>query len=128
MGRSVGGVIVGMVVWFVVATLGNLALRAAWPDYALVEKAMMFTLDMQFARLVLGAVSSLAAGYACAALSRRTLRPAMVLAALMLVIFLPVHYALRAAFPWWYHVVFLLSLMVLVPFGATLYRRLGVAS
>ncbi len=57
--RAVAGVAGGLIVWVVVATVGNLALRAAWPGYAGVEAAMSFTPAMLLARLVLGAVSSL---------------------------------------------------------------------
>src|SRR4051812_44600127 len=66
----IGAVIGGLVAWTVVATLLNLALRLAWPPYATVEKAMTFTLGMQLARLVIGAVASLAAGFTTAWISR----------------------------------------------------------
>src|SRR5436190_462968 len=52
----------GFVVWFAVATVGNLALRWLLPGYAEVEKAMNFSLVMLTARLAVGAVASLAAG------------------------------------------------------------------
>jgi ABC-type transport system involved in Fe-S cluster assembly fused permease/ATPase subunit len=120
MGRAIVSIVVGVVVWFVVATLGNWALRAAWPDYAAVERAMTFTLPMLLSRLVLGVVSSLAAGGVTAAIARGTRRPVQVLAAVMVLLFLPVHYTLWTVFPWWYHAAFLVSLPVFVLFGAGL--------
>ena len=62
MARAIGGLVGGLVAWFLIATAGNLALRLAWAGYAEVEKAMTFTLAMMVARLVLGALSSLGAG------------------------------------------------------------------
>ena len=58
--RSIAGVVAGLVAWIAVAQLGNMALRAVLPDYrAGAEPAMTFTLPMMFARLFLGAASSI---------------------------------------------------------------------
>jgi len=44
--RAITGVVAGVVVWILIATVGNLAVRAAWPGYAEVEAAMKFTPEM----------------------------------------------------------------------------------
>jgi hypothetical protein len=108
-------------VWVVVATVGNLLLRAAWPGYAEVEAAMSFTVAMQLLRLLLGAVSSMCAGFFAAWTTRRNGVSVKVLAALLLVAFVPVHYALWERFPVWYHLIFLLSLVVVTMLGAMIY-------
>jgi hypothetical protein len=54
--RTVVAVVVGLIVWFVVATLVNLLFRALWPGYAEVEIGMNFTLAMLLGRLLLGAL------------------------------------------------------------------------
>jgi hypothetical protein len=36
--KAIAGVAGGLVVWMLVATVGNLVLRFAWPGYADVEK------------------------------------------------------------------------------------------
>jgi hypothetical protein len=118
MGRGIAGVVAAVVVWFVVATLGNLVLRAAWTGYSEVEAAMHFTLAMLVARLLLGAVSSLCAGFAVAWITKGSRRSAYILAALLLVMFIPVHYSLWDRFPVWYHLVFLASLVVATLAGA----------
>ena len=64
--RAGAAVVGGFLAWVVVATMGNLVLRAAWPRYAEVEVAMNFTLAMLLLRLLLGAVSSLCAGFVAA--------------------------------------------------------------
>jgi len=123
MARSIGGALAGLVAWFVVATLGNFALRAALPGYTAVEATMEFSDTMLWARLLLGAVSSLTAGVVAGRVASRDRRGVLVLAVLLLALFVPVHYSLWARFPAWYHVVFLLSL-ALVPFaGATIAAR-----
>ena len=116
------GVSVGLVVWSVVATVGNFAIRGLVSGYAEAEPAMRFTLPMLLARLGLGAVSSLAAGFACAALVRLVPIAVKLLAGLVVLLFLPVHYSLWAQFPVWYHVMFLVSLAPLVLLGARLAR------
>jgi hypothetical protein len=112
----------GLVVWFAVATLGNLAIRWLLPGYAEVERAMNFSLDMLWARLVLGALASLAAGAACGAIGRNGRAALYVFAVLLFALFVPVHVELWTKFPMWYHIVFLGSLIPLVVLGARVIR------
>ena len=123
MARAIGGLVGGLVAWFLIATAGNLALRFAWPGYAEVEKAMTFTLAMMVARLVLGVLSSLGAGLTVAWITRGNGRTAQVLAGILLVLFIPVHYWLWDRFPLWYHLTFLVSLVLATVWGAMLYPR-----
>jgi hypothetical protein len=123
MTRAIAGLFGGLVAWFLIATVGNLALRIAWTSYAEVEKAMTFTLAMMVARLLLGALSSLGAGLTVAWITHRSGRMAKALAAILLVLFIPVHYSLWDRFPLWYHFVFLASLVLMTLWGATLYSR-----
>jgi hypothetical protein len=115
--RIVLGVLLGFVVWFGVATVGNLLIRESLAGYAEAEPAMTFTLPMLLARLALGGVSSVIAGFVCAAALRF---PAAVkfFAALLVLFFIPVHYSLWAKFPFWYHAVFLVSIAPLILVGA----------
>jgi hypothetical protein len=127
MKKTILGVVVGLVAWIVIATIGNWLLRAGIAGYAEVEKAMAFTQPMMLARLVLGAVSSLGAG-AVAARVASSGRAATVLAVLLLVLFVPMHVGLWAKFPAWYHLTFLASLAVLTLLGARMsMRRTGNA-
>src|SRR5882762_9131663 len=64
--KTIGAAIAALVTWFFVATVVNLALRASWPHYHEAETAFNFTLAMKLARLVLGAISSLGAGFVAA--------------------------------------------------------------
>jgi hypothetical protein len=118
MKRKVASVLVGLVAWICVATAVNLALRFSWPDYAAAEPTMTFTLGMQVARLLMGAFASLCAGFAAAAIARGSGTPVMALAVLLLLLFIPAHYALWDRFPVWYHIVFLASLMPVTLLGA----------
>ena len=122
--RTAAAVVGGIVAWVVAATLGNFALRALLPGYAGVEQAMTFTFDMQAGRLVVGAIASLAAGFVAGWIAREAGgRAAWLLAAILVLAFLPVHYGLWARFPLWYHLVFFASLLVATPAGAWLVPR-----
>jgi hypothetical protein len=123
MTRGVGGVIGGLIVWLLIATVGDLALRWAWASYADVEKSMSFTLAMMAARLLLGAVASLGAGYTAAWITKRNGRTVKVLAAVLVVVFMPTHYALWDKFPLWYHLAFFASLVAITLLGGILYAR-----
>jgi hypothetical protein len=122
MKRSILALIAGLVLWVLVASLLNRGLRAGLPGYVSAEPAMTFTLGMKIARLVLGALASLAAGAAVGRIapSRRSLP--WILGAIILAAFIPIHVQLWAKFPVWYHLVFLGTLVPLVALGAALTR------
>ena len=113
MARAIAGVVAGVVVWMIIATAGNLAMRAAWPDYADVEAAMRFTPEMMISRLFVGALSSLGAGWLAARITNRNAGAISALVGILIVAFIPVHYALWEKFPLWYHLVFFTSLAVM---------------
>ena len=119
--RSIVSVSASLLVWMAVATLVNRALGAAWPAYALATPAMAFTLPMMIARLLMGAVATLAAGGAAQAAGQRRWL-ALVTGCLLLVFFLPVHVQLWQRFPLWYHLTFLGSLVPLAVAGGRVAR------
>lgn len=121
--RLILAVISGFVTWFVVATLGNFLIRALLPGYQAAEPSMTFTLAMMVARLGLGVVSSLIAGFVCSVVARSNVAAVYSCAAVLVLCFLPVHYNLWHKFPLWYHVFFLVTLAPLVLLGAAVQRR-----
>ncbi|HYA47989.1 MAG TPA: hypothetical protein VEE87_00310 [archaeon] len=122
MKRSILAVIVGLVVWVVVVSLLNRGLRLGLPGYAVAEPAMAFTLGMKVARLIIGALSSLAAGAATGMLARSRTRLPWVLGIIILVAFIPGHIRIWDKFPVWYHLTFLVTLAPLVALGGALTR------
>lgn len=126
--KGVLGVLIGFVAWFAVATVGNLVIRAVVAGYAEAEPEMKFTLPMLVARLALGAVSSVAAGFACAASFRSVPDAVKFLATVLVLFFIPVHYSLWTRFPLWYHAVFLASLAPLALLGGKLARPIASAN
>src|SRR5215469_791450 len=122
--RIAGSVITALVTWFFVATVVNLALRALWPHYHEVEIAFNFTFAMKVARLVLGAISTLGAGFVAAWISKGRMSAATLTGIVLLGLFIPGHYRIWDKFPVWYHLTFLVSLLPLTLVGAALYRRI----
>jgi hypothetical protein len=92
-------------------------MRSSWPAYARVADAMTFTLPMMLARLSIGAVATLAAGWVTAALAPRPLLVRVIPGIILLAVFIPQHIALWHTFPIWYHLTFLLSLVPLTYLG-----------
>ena len=121
--RSILAVIGAVITWFVVATIGNWVLRAVLSGYSAVEVAMTFTLTMMICRLVLGLVASFCAGFLCGVIAGRPGVAPKVAAAVMVVLFLPVHYMLWDKFPIWYHLFFLITLAPTLLIGAALQRK-----
>jgi hypothetical protein len=121
--RSACAVVASIFTWFLVGTVGNWLLRALLPGYAAAEPSLSFSLTMQIARLALGLVSSLCAGAVAAAIAKPGSHAPKVVAALIVALFIPVHYMLWAKFPVWYHLFFLLSLAPTIFLGAALLAR-----
>ena len=123
MWRQVIAFVTGLITWILVASLLNRLLRLGLPGYAGAEPAMDFTLSMEWARLALGALASVSAGYVLARLAPSGARLPLILGALLLAAFLPAHYSLWNKFPIWYHLLFLLTIIPLVMAGARLGAR-----
>jgi len=120
MKRSIFAVLGGIVVWVLVASVLNRGLRAGLAGYALAEPTLTFTLGMKIARLILGSLSSLAAGAAAGLIAPSRTSLPWVLGAVILAAFLPAHIHIWEKFPVWYHLVFLGTLVPLVVLGAAL--------
>ena len=118
--RLVLAMLGGIVAWTLIASLLNIGLRLALPGYSLAEPEKTFTVAMQLARLVVGAVASLAGGAAAGWIGRPAGPSVWILAILLLAAFIPMHVALWALFPVWYHLTFLLSLAPLTVLGSLL--------
>ena|SRR6266446_5955904 len=120
--KTVGAVLAALVTWIFVATVLNLPLRASWPHYHEAEIAFNFTFTMKLARLALGAVSSLAAGFVAGWIGKDRMRAAILTGFVLLGLFIPDHYRLWSKFPVWYHLTFLVSLVPFTLLGTALHQ------
>lgn len=116
------GIVINVVTFVAVGTLGFIALRLSWPEYLAVEKAMTFTTEMMAARLAVAAFASLAGAYIAGLTlgDRRTIP--LVGGLVLLALFVPVHINLWDKFPLWYHATFLASLPILALIGGAAAR------
>ena len=117
MAKNIIGVVAGLAVWMIVATIAGVIMRVAWPAYASVASAMTFTLPMMIARLSIGALATIAMGVVTAVIAPSLIAKLMP-GILMLALFIPQHVMLWQKFPVWYHLTFLLSLVPLTYAGA----------
>jgi len=117
MTRAVLAVVAGLVAWIAVVAVAGLIMRSSWPAYARVADAMTFTLPMMLARLSIGALATLAAGWVTAAIAPRPMLVRLMPGLILLAAFIPQHIALWNNFPVWYHLTFLLSLVPLTYLG-----------
>lgn len=97
--------------WFVVATVGNVVLRAAISGYRAQEVAMSFSLGAMLGRLAVGFLATVAA-CVVAVRMRRSAVMGVMSGCVLLALFVPVHLSLWTKFPIWYHLFFLASLPV----------------
>jgi len=88
---------------------------------------MSFTLGMQVARLLIGALTSLIAGAVAGWIAPASPKVPLLLGVVLLIAFVPVHVQLWSLFPLWYHLVFLGTLVPLVLLGSRLSRLRAVA-
>ena len=120
MARKILGVVAGLAVWLIVVTVLGTIMRRTWREYAAVADAMTFTLPMMLARLTIGALATLVAGWMTAFITRRSTIAILVCGGLLLLAFIPQHINLWDKFPVWYHLTFLISLVPLTWFGGTI--------
>lgn len=120
--RTIGAAVLGVVVFFVVGSIFGIAMRALWPDYEAARATYAFTLPMLVARLGVGVVSALAAGAAAKLVAKNG---ALLTGVVLVLLFAPMHYYLRAEFPLWYHGVFLLTLIPLTLIGGGMAQGRG---
>jgi hypothetical protein len=123
MGRTIIGVVAGFFAWMAIVTVLNWGLRLGLPGYSHAEPAMAFTLVMQVARLSIAAIASLMAGALVQRIAPLSRWAPWGVGLILLVLFVPIHIALRDKFPLWYHLTFLLSLVPLVVLGAKVVER-----
>jgi len=122
MWRIILGAIAGLLAWILLVTITGLIMRASWPEYAAVADSMAFTLPMLIARLVISAVTLLAAARLTTVIAPRAMAATVLLGAVLLVAFIPVHINLWDRFPAWYHLTFLLTLIPLSVLGGRIGR------
>ena len=115
--KAFGAVVAGLVVWIAMVVVAGFIMRASWPAYASVADAMTFTLPMMVARLSIGAVATLAAGWVAATITARSTVVRMMPGVILLLAFIPQHITLWHTFPVWYHLTFLVSLVPLTYVG-----------
>ncbi len=126
--RTIAGVVIELVTWFALGTIGFIGLRLEWPDYAAADKvftatqSVLFDQSMLTARLSVAAAASIIAAW-LAAFTLRDNRIAPLAGGLVLLaLFIPNHIMLWDKFPLWYHLTFLTSLPVLAFLGGKLSR------
>jgi hypothetical protein len=118
--RKVLSIVVGLVAWVVVASIGDRLLRAGWSDYAVAEPTMTFSLGMLAARLLLGAFSTAIGGVVVATLSNGDRQTVLVAGVVTLGLFCINHYFLWNRLPIWYHLTWLGSIVPVMYLGAML--------
>ncbi len=123
MKKAVLGVVAGLAVWLVCSAVAGLIMRSSWPAYARVADAMTFTLPMMLARLTIGAVATLAAGWVTMAIAPQSMPVRLLPGVVLLVLFIPEHLSLWSTFPVWYHLTFLLSLVPLTYLGGAIPQK-----
>lgn len=125
--RMILGVVAGLVVWTIVVTACDIAVRKLWIEYAQVEKSLAFTLPIMLTRLSMSAACSVLSGFVAALVAKEKIKSALAAGMVLLALFLPVHISIWSKLPVWYHLVFFTSLSVLSLGGGLLRRPAGAS-
>jgi hypothetical protein len=125
MKRAILAVAAGLVLWIMLISVLNRGLRLLVAGYAAAEPTLSFTLGMLMARLLIAALTSLIAGALVRWLAPASVRAPLLLGIILLIAFIPIHVQRWSLFPFWYHTVFLVTLIPLVVLGSRLRRARG---
>lgn len=121
MARTVAGIVVGVVAWFVVVLGITFALRAVAPDLN-AQLAAHTTTAALAGRLLISFVGSLVGGALAARFA--SARAALIAGAILLAVWGTYHVmVIWHQFPLWYHLTFFVSLPLLAVLGARLAGR-----
>jgi hypothetical protein len=123
MKRAILAGLLALVTWTLVASIINRVFRLVIPGYTAAEHTLQFTLSIEIARLLMGAAASVAGGVVASWIAPTKSWVAPVVGIIVLALFLPVHIAIWAKLPVWYHLTFLLTIIPLVVLGARLAPR-----
>jgi len=121
--RTAIAIVLGLVAYILLASVGLLLLRMTWPAYAAVEQEMNFDLAMQIARLLVSSASLIIAAWLTARIAPGKRAAPIALGVILLATFVPIHAGLWDKFPVWYHLTFLASLTALSVAGGGAWRR-----
>ncbi len=111
------GILAGIIGWVFVGFVGLLTLRISWPDYANAIDDFAFTVPMLLARLVVGFLSSFAAGWAVFATSKN-MKVVWCWGAVFLLYACYMHFVvLWSNFPVWFHFSYITTLLPVIILG-----------
>ena len=124
MGRAIGGVVVGFLVWSVLWLSFTMGAQALFPDVIDPTRRLEHT-GVLLAYVLASVVASVASGFVCAAVRGDASRPTAVwtLAVVLLVVGIAVEVSYWALMPAWYHLLFLALLVPATVWGGSLYGR-----
>ena len=123
MGRSIGAVIVGFIVWTIIWLGGNFAMVAGMPGQYDLETGFPTTTTPWVIALALSVICSGFAGLVAAKISRAASRDVLILAIILLLVGIAVQASAWAQIPLWYNLVFLALIVPITILGG----RLGAA-
>jgi hypothetical protein len=123
--RKIASVVAGLVAWVIIVTLLNFILRAALPGYHAAEATLQFTSAMKAGRLIIAALTSLAAGAIVRLIEPSSRWAPWIVGLILLAAFIPAHLRIWSKLPLWYHLTFLVTLAPLVVLGARAFEEIG---
>jgi hypothetical protein len=122
--RTIAGVVLGVVAWFVAVAALSYAVGHAWPALAVASRhPLTLSVAMLAARLGVSFLSSIVGGLIAALVSGERFRAPLGAGILLLVFFAYYHVTMIwHDFPVWYHLTFFVSLVLLSLLGGRLAR------
>ena len=117
MGRAIGAVVAGFVLWTVLWLGFSMVLQGAMPEVVVPGEPITHT-GALLAYIAWSAIISAASGWVCAAIRKESpMKAVWALAIVLLIVGIGVEASAWALTPAWYHVVFLLLLVPATVFG-----------
>jgi hypothetical protein len=126
MARTVGSIVAGLLIFFALAFIAGVAAHSLWPDYAAAATDRAYTVPMLLARLLIGAVATIVAGWGTSMIARERQTSALWLGLAMLAINVPWHIHIWSEYPAWYHLVWLACLIPCALLGGRIARVEGM--
>ena len=113
--KTVLGILVGLVAYMIIGSLGLSLLSIIWADHAISSKDKSFTFAMLLSRLLIAIFASIVAGIGATKISNDNGKSAWFVGAIIFCIAAYIHFFMVwSDYPVWYHFAYLLPIIPII--------------
>jgi hypothetical protein len=109
------GILVGLIIYVIIGSIGLYLLRICWKDYAIASKDKSYTFEMMLCRLLVGVIASIITGISTTKITKDKGKNAWLVGAIIFCSVAYIHFILIwKDYPAWYHFAYLTPIIPII--------------